>query len=111
MQIVKLQHQEFDLFATYFENKSNIVENVNTILNEVNQNKHTFFVGDFNTGTHQQRNQHKKCMQLNNFKLLFDVPTHEGGNTLDNIAKNFDNNASITTLCILVIMMQFVLEY
>ena len=75
---MKLHYQEFNLFATYFENKSKIIENLSTILNEVNPNKHTFIVGEFHTGTIQQRNLQQQYLKLNNFKLLVDVPTHEG---------------------------------
>ncbi len=95
MQTIQLQHHEFDLFTTYFENNSNIIENINIILNEVNPLKKTIIVGDFNTGTLLQRNQLQQSLQKHNFILLLNVPTHEAGNTLDNIAINFDNQQSL----------------
>jgi hypothetical protein len=39
MQTVKIQHQEFDLFTTYFEVNSDISDNINIILNEANPQK------------------------------------------------------------------------
>ena len=95
MQTIKLQHHEFDLFTTYFENNSNIIENINIILNEVNPLKKTIIVGDFNTGTLLQRTQLQQSLQKQNFRLLINVPTHEAGNTLDNIAINYDDQQSL----------------
>ena len=95
MQTIQLQHHEFDLFTTYFENNSNIIENINIILNEVNPLKKTIIVGDFNTGTLLQRTQLQQSLQKHNFILLLNAPTHEAGNTLDNIAINFDNQQSL----------------
>ena len=91
MQTIKLQHQEFDLFTTYFENNCDITDNINTILNEVNPHKKTIIAGDFNTGTILRKNQLQQSLQQQNFKLLINLPTHENGNTLDNIAINFDD--------------------
>ena len=95
MQTIKLQHHEFDLFTTYFENNSNIIENINIILNEVNPLKKTIIVGDFNTGTLLQRTQLQQSLQKQNFRLLINAPTHEAGNTLDNIAINYDDQQSL----------------
>ena len=33
----------------------------------------------------------QQSLQQQNFKLLINLPTHENGNTLDNIAINFDD--------------------
>ena len=55
------------------------------------QQSKTIIAGDFNTGTILRKNQLQQSLQQQNFKLLINLPTHENGNTLDNIAINFDD--------------------
>ena len=79
----------------YFENNCDIIDNINIILNEVNPHKKTIIVGDFNNGTIIRKNQLQDSLLQQNFKLLINVPTHEDGNTLDNIAINFDDSQTL----------------
>ena len=37
----------------------------------------------------------QQSLQKQNFRLLINAPTHEAGNTLDNIAINFDDQQSL----------------
>ena len=40
----------------------------------------------------------QQSLQKQNFRLLINVPTHEAGNTLDNIAINCDDQQSLEVL-------------
>ena len=57
--------------------------------------KRTFIVGDFNTGSNLQKTKLQEYLQIKKFQLLINIPTHEGGNTLDNIAINFNDLESL----------------
>jgi hypothetical protein len=58
------------------------------LLNCVMPGKISYIVGDFNTGTPQRIKVLKDEITKMKFKMLVSEPTHESGNTLDNLITN-----------------------
>jgi hypothetical protein len=88
VQLVKLEHEFFDLITAYFNSKANIEEAITYMKNVINKNKKTFIAGDFNTGTTQTLELLKVQMNQIGFNMMNSESTHESGNSLDNLITN-----------------------
>jgi ATP-dependent DNA helicase PIF1 len=88
VQLVKMEHDCFDLITVYFNCKTDIEEAISYMTKNMNKEKKTFIVGDFNTGTTQKLEFLLLKMNQIGFQLLLNEATHESGNTLDNLITN-----------------------
>jgi hypothetical protein len=88
VQLIKLDHECFDLLTVYFNCKADIAECITYIKKVINTKKKTFITGDFNTGTNQKLDYLKVKMSQFGFNMLNNEATHESGNTLDNLITN-----------------------
>jgi hypothetical protein len=88
VQLVKLEHEFFDLITVYFNSKADTEESISYIKKFINKKKKTFITGDFNTGTTQKLETLKVQMNQFGFNMMNTDATHESGNTLDNLITN-----------------------
>jgi hypothetical protein len=88
VQLVKMEHECFDLITVYFNCKTDIEEAISYMTKVMNKEKKTFIIGDFNTGTTQKLKFLILKMNQIGFQLLLKEASHESGNTLDNLITN-----------------------
>jgi hypothetical protein len=88
VQLVKLEHEFFDLITVYFNSKADTEESISYLKKFINKKKKTFITGDFNTGTTQKLETLKVQMNQFGFNTMNTEATHESGNTLDNLITN-----------------------
>jgi hypothetical protein len=88
VQLVKLEHECFDLITVYVNSEANIEESISYMKNNINKEKKTFITGDFNTGSTKKLEILKVEMDKLGFNMMFSEATHESGNTLDNLLTN-----------------------